>query len=483
MHLRRTWIGLLALLWIAGCPENHGDDADDDDAGTDDDDTGTDDDDDTGTGDDDDAGTDDDDANPCDDLLVETVSTASVIPDPGGAVPAAGAPFVIAETGVTYTRVSDVGDPDAIGSFYTNGYSRWSPASVDGALVTAFSSDGRASIYRLSDRTIIATLDVGEPNELHWDRSGVAGTETHVYYRTGMQLRRVDVATGDDVLVHDFSAEFPDAGQVFNGVEGAPSNDMRYWALQVCDSMTGGGQCTGLHDVIVYDKTADAVVSRLSDAEGHLPTPNYVDMAPSGSRIVVGTCKESSGTPEPWNGPYAWSLDFSSHVRLGTNCTHSGWAWGSGGEELFVSFDSCGLNNDEITDTCDHLMAVDVNDPSGWENRTPILYAGDLGWGTGTHLGRIYDSSVPGWFLLSTYGDAGTWAAEQLLFVEIVDHADDPRLWRIGPTVNEYQDYWSEAFASLDHDAQHIYWGANWSGSSNLELYQATLCDRWWEAL
>jgi hypothetical protein len=56
-------------------------------------------------------------------------------------------------------------------------------------------------------------------------------------------------------------------------------------------------------------------------------------------------------------------------------------------------------------------------------------------------------------------------------------------VWRVAPTFNDYQDYWSEAFASLDFQAQHAYWGANWDGANNLELYQATLCDRWWEAL
>lgn len=420
---------------------------------------------------------------PCGDLLVETVASATTIAAPGGPVPAPGAPFTIAETGVTVTRISDADDPDASSSDYTNGYSRWSPANVTGEYVTAFGTDGRSAIYRLSDRTIVRAIDVGEPNELHWDSSGVGGTETTLYYRVGAELRRMDALVGDEQLVHDFTAEFPTAQVVLNGVEGAPSRDMQYWAFQICAGMSGGGQCTGLIDIVVYDLQADAVASRLSDVESNIPTPNYVEMSPSGSRIVVASCKESGSTPAPWNGPYAWSRDFSSNVRLSTNCTHSGWAWGSGGEELHVAFDSCGASNEEVTPTCDYLMAVDVNDPQGWDNRIGILYQGDLGWGIGNHIGRIYDSQVRGWFLMSTYSDQNDWSANQLLFIELVEESALPRLWRVAPTLNAFEGYWSEAFASLDFGARRVYWGANWSGADNLELYQAQLCDSWWEAL
>lgn len=419
---------------------------------------------------------------PCQGRLLDTVGSPTTVPSPGGAEPAAGAPFVIPETGVQVVRISDAADPQATASDYTNGYSRFSPANITGEYVTAFGSDGRSVIYRLSDRTIVRVLDVGEPNELHWDASGAAGSQTRIYYRTGAVLHRVDVLTGTDDVVHDFAVEYPGAQVAINGVEGAPSLDMRYWAFQICGGMTGGGQCTGLQDIVVYDLQTDAVVGRLSDQESSIPTPNFVDMSPSGARIVVGSCKENGSTPEPWNGPYAWSRDFTSRVRLGTNCTHSGWAWGLGGEELYVSADSCGASNEEITRTCDHLMAVDVNDPQGWDGRVGILPQADLGWGNGVHIGRIYDDRVRGWFFVSTYGDGGNAWTHQLFMVEILPAASGPRIWRIAPTIMADGGYWTEAFASLDFAAQHVYWGSNWDGSANLELYQARLCDGWWAA-
>jgi hypothetical protein len=419
----------------------------------------------------------------CGQLLVDTVDSPTAVATPGGPVPAAGVGFVIAETGLEVMRISDAGDPGATSAEYTNGYSRWSPANLTGEYVTAFGTDGESVVYRLADRTIVRALDVGEPNELHWDSSGQPGTATTLYYRVGAELRRMDVLVGAEELVHDFTADEPTAQAAINGVEGAPSRDMRYWAFQLCSGMSGGGQCTGLLDIVVYDLQSDTLAGRLTDVEPTIPTPNFVDMAPSGSRIVVGSCKENGSTPAPWNGPYAWSRNFSTRVRLGTNCTHSGWAWGAGGEELYVSFDSCGAANEEITPTCDYLMAVDVNDAAGWDNRFGILYQGDLGWGASNHLGRIYDATVRGWLFMSTYGSGGAGWDHQLVFVELVPESAGPRIWRVAPTMTSDDGYWTESFASVDFAAGHVYWGANWDGAGNLELYRATLCDRWWEAL
>ncbi|HEV8324173.1 MAG TPA: hypothetical protein VG389_21320 [Myxococcota bacterium] len=420
---------------------------------------------------------------PCTTLLVEPVSAASVLAPPGGAVPAAGAPFDVAATGVSVVRVSDAADPGATSSDYTNGYSRWSPASWDGSYVVAFGTDGLSVVYRLSDRTIVRALDVGEPNELQWDRSGAPGGATRLYYRTGAQLRRVDVLSGADALVHDFTADFPGALAVLNGVEGAPSNDMSTWAFQVCAGMDSGGQCLGLMDIVSYDLGADALIARLSDTQPAIPTPNFVDVSPSGARVLVGSCKVDSTTPEPWNGPWAWSPDFSARVRAGTNCDHSGWAWGAAGEEYYVTYDSCGAGNDEVTPTCDYIMAVNVADPAGWDARIGVLYQGDLGWGNSTHFGRVYEPSVAGWAFVSTYTDSETnWGANQLFFLELVPEALGPRVLRVAPSMDAYVDYWSEGFASLDFAAGHVYWGANWNGAAELELYRATLCDAWWEA-
>jgi hypothetical protein len=319
---------------------------------------------------------------------------------------------------------------------------------------------------------------VGEPNELHWDQSGEPGTATTLYYRTGTALHRMDVLTGTDALVHDFAAEYPGAGVAINGVEGAPSRDMRWWAFMICDDMSGGGACETLRDIVVYDKQTDAIVGRLSDHATVSSVPNYVDISPSGSRVVLATC---AGEPGDFDGPHAWTRDFAGVWKVGNDCTHAGWAWGYGGEEDFVSQDNC-AGGDPLT--CDYVIAVDVNDPNGWNNRLAVIYHGDMGWGAGFHFGRIYDPAIRGWLFISVIADTNdSWAFNQLLFVELLPESAAPRIWRVAPTMNVNVDYWSEAFASLDAESQNVYWGANWNGANNLELYRAQLCPRWWEAL
>lgn len=89
-------------------------------------------------------------------------------------------------------------------------------------------------------------------------------------------------------------------------------------------------------------------------------------------------------------------------------------------------------------------MAVDVNDPAGWDGRIAILPQERLGWGTGIHIGRIYDPAQRGWFLLSTYGDGGEpWSVHQLFMAEVADVASDPRLWRLTPTFKADDGYWT----------------------------------------
>jgi hypothetical protein len=399
-----------------------------------------------------------------------------VIPQPTGPVPAPGVPFVVPQTGITVTRISDVGDPGITEPGLTNGYSRWSPANRTGEYVIAFGIEGTSFVYRLSDRTMIRALDLGESNELHWDQSDAPGTETTLYYRVGTSLLRMDVLTGSETPVHDFAVEYPGAFEAINAVEGAPSRDMRLWAFMICDGDAGG--CETLRDIVAYDMSTDTIVGRLREHESTLSAPNYVDVSPSGSRIVVATC---AGEPGNFDGPHAWSTDFSSAVKIGNDCTHAGWAWGYGGEEYFVSQD----NGAGGSETADYMIAVDVNAADGWTDRVSVLYHGDIGWGSGMHFGRLYDPAVRGWMFMSTYSDSteASWGYNQLFFVELLPETSAPRIWRVVPTMNAYDGYFSEAFASLDAESQNVWWGGNWNGADNLELYRARLCNRWWETL
>ena len=66
----------------------------------------------------------------------------------------------------------------------------------------------------------------------------------------------------------------------------------------------------------------------------------------------------------------------------------------------------------------------------------------------------------------------------------------EPRIWRIANTYSrQWVDgvnvggYFAEAFASIDHVGNNIYWGSNWMGTDNLELYRVELPANWHEVL
>jgi len=410
-----------------------------------------------------------------------TFGTA-IIPQPTSAQLAPGASLVIPETGVTVRRISNLQDPGVNESQFTNGYSRWSAENVTGEYATAFGAS-HAVIYKLSDRSVVRVLDVTEPNELHWDTSEAAGTQTRIYYRTGAQLRRVDALTGTDALVHDFHVDVPAAGVAMNAVEGAPSRDARTWIFMLCASMDSGGGCVNLVDVVTYDQQADAIVGRLSSVSAMpTPPPNFVDVAPNGDRVVLST---NAGQGGIFEGPHAFDLHFANATRVGNTSTHSGWAWGLGGQQLFISQDDCsGETTTAERRTCDYVIAVDVNAATGWDQRVGVISNADVGWGIGWHFGRLYKPDPRGWAFMATEGaDNAHWAWNQLFFFELVDAAMTPRYVRVSPTINVHQGYWSEAFGSVSFRADAVYWGGNWNGTAPLELYRAQLCPRWWDSI
>jgi hypothetical protein len=134
-----------------------------------------------------------------------------------------------------------------------------------------------------------------------------------------------------------------------------------------------------------------------------------------------------------------------------------------------------------------------------------LIGMSETGHETGEHIASIRNPRLAGWACVSTYGEAdGAWAYNQLFMIEIkpsapagdkfpnlgkVPEAQRPRIWRLAHTQNRYgkhdsdNAYFTEAFASIAHDGTGIYWGANWMGADNLEVYRLELPADWAERL
>lgn len=156
--------------------------------------------------------------------------------------------------------------------------------------------------------------------------------------------------------------------------------------------------------------------------------------------------------------------------RISTDETHSGWAWSADGRELFVSQN----NRNDWIEACDIETGTKMQ----------CLFQGDFGWGNGWHFARM-PKVTPGWILLSTYrtGANTDWGDNQLFMLEMKDRAHQPRIWRLGPTHNQYDEYYAEGFAAMSQFGDRLWWGAKWPGQTNIETYEMPLPEGWWREL
>src|SRR5690606_14665741 len=106
--------------------------------------------------------------------------------------------------------------------------------------------------------------------------------------------------------------------------------------------------------------------------------------------------------------------------------------------------------------------------------------------GAGQHPASQYNPARRGWIAIATYsryGPADFWAANQIYLLEITE--DRPRIVRLSPTFTDYwkgdktASYYGESFASFNPAGDRIYWGTNWLGQDNLELYRLELPEDW----
>jgi hypothetical protein len=386
-----------------------------------------------------------------------------VFPVPSESLPDQGDSFIQPETGHRITRISDLkhsffssleGHPAA---GLTNGYSRFTCSNIDDEYVLAFSTEQSILLYELPECRFLKELTydgihfIGESNDPKWDMSGSPGTETTIYYHVDTGIFKQDVLQGcsSHELVYNFSREI------------IPEDHMdqdkyaRYRAVRFPDK------------IAVLDLRKKRVL-------------------PGKIKVSYGGCDIS--TEGDWLyvqgfGEYEMETRFYKIVDLEQGLTnnyvvlpcpnhgHDGWAYDYNGNEVYTFQD----NTNDWFSTFNPVTS----------ERMDILHMSETGWEFGQHMGRIHNLDKIGWLLMSSYTwTDNRWADNQIFLLEILPHNKNPRIWRIASTHNSWNgDYFAEAFASISADGNSIYWGANWMGKDNLELYRVELPSNWHKVL
>ena len=463
-------------------------------------------------------------------------------------------------TGSTVTRRTDITSltpdlpPDAMVV-----YSRFSPVNSSGEYALVHGTDSTSAwVLRLSDNTIIHKLidgdsvEIGELSEIRWDYSG--SYPNRVYFvgavtnANPMAFYYMDAINGNGspTLIHDFSTEYPSGAKLMNDVEGDSSNDSRYWAWQIRGAYNGSYY--PLLNIITYDMQTDTILGDLgvgdvaatqnaSSWTAEMPRPNMVEISPDGLKIITHYGRSYTGSPTGdfdgtyFDGPFAWNLDFSGvPTQVSIDETHSGWAWDSSGNPLFVSqqnrtdtFEACRIDTQDYPDSCvvffDHaavgyagvhfaqmppskpgytLASFYVNAPDEWIAETAYAFPSKIKRGDYIYRASSGTSGTtePTW--PTTKGDTVTdgtitwlnygyaWAQNSIVMMEIDAIANNPTNWRVSPGYNDYQgNYRDEGSAAISQDGLSVWWTGNLddSVSGHGEVLSVDLPSDWLSVL
>lgn len=432
-------------------------------------------------------------------------ATHRLLPARGGAVPSAGLPWIDPATGLRLTRMTDLTDvsyylslnpglpprnqdkPVTLcdgqpGAGFSNGYSKYPLVNVTGEFMMAFRPDGLVAIYKFKPPTYYRTMAQSETNGLteqndpRWSR--LPGEATILYYWLGDTLYKQDVTVGLASAQVVLRAECQGEGRIYSGGENDFDWSGRYWAAKFGHYDQAAGRFVNVRCGVV-----DLVGRRVLPG-AVAQDPNAIDMSPSGEWLAI--LPHSSGTDLAAGNRFYRRTDLeagdtsrpvlvdSAVVGGVRSIGHNGWGYNQQGEEVLVY-------QDDRDDGFKYF-----NPKTGAS--TQIFTMGLWGYSWGQHIASQKNPALPGWTLMSITGKSGggdeaSFQVNQLVMLELKPWSEGPRLWRLGNTNNRYQNYWSEAFASLDTRGRAVYWAGNWRGTDNLEIYQLELPANWCDAL
>jgi hypothetical protein len=402
------------------------------------------------------------------------ITNFEVYQEPSLDEPQRGVPFRDPVFGSCIVRVTNrhadiAADDDSRG--LKNAYSRVQSFSANGTRLLVRSTGMIWYLYDTGTLQLLGILPLDfEPR---WD----ATDPNLIYFIDETRLMSYSLETGQRVVIHDFSDDFPgyDPVMVWTRYEGGPSADGRYWGLMAEDQDWLDSA------YLIYDMQADEILA-VRDLRGWPEDEREADnvtISPLGNYFLVQSdkyCEHGQlGSDAHPCGLMVYDKNLQNGRGLLRIVGHSDTALDAQGREVFVYQD---------IDT-DNISMLDLETGV----ITPLWPIDFSHTGIGLHFsGRAFQR--PGWVLVSTHdGDPAsyTWMDDQVFALELKAGGRAIRLAHTHSLVNEDQehDYWAEPHASVNQDFTLVLFTSNWgrSGTEEVDMFMIELTPDWIEQL
>lgn len=263
----------------------------------------------------------------------------------------------------------------------------------------------------------------------------------------------------------------------FNG-EGRPSNDGRWWCLNV---MTSGFSSIG---AIMYDRQTNTITGSVAFGGNN---PNWVGTSPLGNYMVAswyGTAQaslaaEAALTPSTANGVWVWNQSGTFVRVVSVIGEHSDFAVDRSGNEVYVGISFHGNTGTPNVGwdglASDGLFMRRLDTGAAYVFSAVEPYTG----GDGFHISGC-NSARNGWCVVSKYGASSGGSYGGTVFVVELT-STSPRIyrlahsrWAVSSTVANQPAYWSEPHVSVNNDITRVVYASSFGGG-DVEDYEIIL--------
>ncbi len=398
-----------------------------------------------------------------------------------GKEPPARVPFRDPAFGTCIVRITDrARDLKERAQGFTNEYSRVDSFNADGSRMLARSTESTWYLYDTKTMLPLKKLPIEGPVDPRWDPKD----PKIIWYTPEMELKRLDVSSGDTSTVRDFSGVFKNKGvsRVWGRYEGSPSDDGQRWAFM---ASRDDGAAVG---IITYDLREEpgntdkqrGQILGTYDITTHVPPmgveeggPDNISFSHSGKWVLVPFNYCERDTPLGTYKRPCGAMVFDAALKTARPLVRT-----MGHEDLVLLADGREAVVYQDTDT-DTIAMIDLESGARVDLLTIDFSKGSLG----IHIsGRGWKR--PGWALISVYdgvpGDQKNWMDGAIFMQELkvggrtiqLAHHHSSRDDEAGDL-----DYFAEPHASVSSDFTQVVWTSNWrrTRTNITEIYVADL--------